>query len=129
MLRYSLGQEAAAQAIEQDADMVCFIHRPEYYHLTEDAQGNSLIGIAEIIIAKHRNGAVGDVQLRFKGQYARFMNKDDFDAEADPFANGGYQTIPSKMNSASAEANFYGDGAMITPNNPLGGGRNDEVPF
>lgn len=116
-------------SIEQDADMVCFIHRPEYYHLTEDAQGNSLIGIAEIIISKHRNGAVGDVQLRFKGQYARFMNKDDFDAEADPFASGGYQTIPSKMNAASAESNFYGDGAMTTPNNPLGGGRNDEVPF
>ena len=46
-------------AIEQDADMVCFIHRPEYYKITEDERGNSLIGLAEIIIAKHRNGAVG----------------------------------------------------------------------
>lgn len=41
-------------AIEQDADMVCFIHRPEYYKITEDERGNSLIGLAEIIIAKHR---------------------------------------------------------------------------
>ncbi len=64
-------------AIEQDADMVCFIHRPEYYKITEDERGNSLIGLAEIIIAKHRNGAVGDVRLRFKSKFAKFMNIDD----------------------------------------------------
>ena len=64
-------------AIEQDADMVCFIHRPEYYKITEDERGNSLIGLAEIIIAKHRNGAVGDVRLRFKSEFAKFMNIDD----------------------------------------------------
>ena len=117
-------------AIEQDADMVCFIHRPEYYHLTEDAQGNSLLGIAEIIIAKHRNGATGDIQLKFKGQYAKFMNKDDRDKDDNPF-NAGYQVISSKMNEP-AGTNFYGDGVLSTPpaSNPLlGGGRNDEVPF
>jgi replicative DNA helicase len=43
-------------AIEQDADMVLFIHRPEYYGFFEDEEGNSNLGIAEIIIAKHRNG-------------------------------------------------------------------------
>ena len=64
-------------AIEQDADMVCFIHRPEYYKITEDERGNSLVGLAEIIIAKHRNGATGDVRLRFKGDYAKFMNIDE----------------------------------------------------
>lgn len=64
-------------AIEQDADMVCFIHRPEYYKIFEDEKGNSLIGLAEIIIAKHRNGATGDVQLRFKNEFARFQNKED----------------------------------------------------
>ncbi len=64
-------------AIEQDADMVCFIHRPEYYKITEDERGNSLIGLAEIIIAKHRNGATGDVKLRFKSDFAKFMNIDE----------------------------------------------------
>lgn len=64
-------------AIEQDADMVCFIHRPEYYKITEDERGNSLIGLAEIIISKHRNGATGDVLLRFKGEFAKFMNVDE----------------------------------------------------
>jgi replicative DNA helicase len=78
-------------AIEQDADMVCFIHRPEYYKVTEDTQGNSLIGMAEIIIAKHRNGATGDVMLRFKGQFAKFTNKDDEDESS-------YQGYISKIN-------------------------------
>ncbi|MBN2742287.1 MAG: replicative DNA helicase [Marinilabiliaceae bacterium] len=59
-------------AIEQDADMVCFIHRPEYYKITEDEQGNSLLGVGEVIIAKHRNGATGDVRLRFRSELARF---------------------------------------------------------
>jgi replicative DNA helicase len=61
-------------AIEQDADMVCFIHRPEYYKIFEDEKGNSLIGLAEIIVAKHRNGATGDIHLRFKSEYAKFIN-------------------------------------------------------
>lgn len=64
-------------AIEQDADMVLFIHRPEYYRIYKDDNGVDLRGKAEIIIAKHRNGAVGDVLLTFKGQYARFENVDD----------------------------------------------------
>lgn len=64
-------------AIEQDADMVCFIHRPEYYKIYTDDKGNDLTGKAEIIIAKHRNGAVGDVLLSFKSEFARFQNLDD----------------------------------------------------
>ncbi|MCD8260956.1 MAG: replicative DNA helicase [Bacteroides sp.] len=64
-------------AIEQDADMVCFIHRPEYYKIYQNDKGNDLRGMAEIIIAKHRNGATGDVLLRFKGEYAKFQNPDD----------------------------------------------------
>lgn len=61
-------------AIEQDADLVLFIHRPEYYGITEDENGNSLIGVAEIIVAKHRNGSVGDVQLAFKKQQVKFCD-------------------------------------------------------
>jgi replicative DNA helicase len=59
-------------AIEQDADVVCFIYRPERYDITVDEQGNSLEGIAEIIIGKQRNGPVGTLQLSFINQYARF---------------------------------------------------------
>lgn len=64
-------------AIEQDADIVTFIHRPEYYHIYQDSQGRDLRGRAEIIIAKHRNGSVGDVLLNFKGQYVRFENMEE----------------------------------------------------
>lgn len=78
-------------AIEQDADMVCFIHRPEYYKITQDELGNSLVGLAEIIIAKHRNGAVGDVRLRFKSEFAKFMNIDEDVIIKD---------LPSSMNSS-----------------------------
>ncbi|MFN8714682.1 MAG: replicative DNA helicase [Bacteroidota bacterium] len=63
-------------AIEQDADMVMFIHRPEYYGFTQDAEGNSTQGVAEIIIAKHRNGAVGSVNLRFIDRLAKFCDLD-----------------------------------------------------
>jgi replicative DNA helicase len=64
-------------AIEQDADIVCFIHRPEYYKILQDERGNDLTGKAEIIIAKHRNGSTGDVLLEFKKEYARFQNLDE----------------------------------------------------
>lgn len=64
-------------AIEQDADMVLFIHRPEYYKIYADEAGNDLRGMAEIIIAKHRNGAVGNIRLKFRGEYARFQNPED----------------------------------------------------
>jgi replicative DNA helicase len=64
-------------AIEQDADIVSFIYRPEYYQILEDEEGNSLKGIAEIIIAKHRNGALETVKLRFIDQFAKFDNLGD----------------------------------------------------
>lgn len=65
-------------AIEQDADIVCFIHRPEYYTRSDtDAAGNDIRGLAEFIVAKHRSGRVDDVKMRFKAKYARFQNWDD----------------------------------------------------
>ncbi|NCC98600.1 MAG: replicative DNA helicase [Bacteroidia bacterium] len=64
-------------AIEQDADMVLMIHRPEYYKIMEDKDHNSTEGIAEIIIAKHRSGSVGDVRLRFKKEFIKFTNLDE----------------------------------------------------
>lgn len=64
-------------AIEQDADNVLFVHRPEYYHIYTDDKGRDLHGLAQIIIAKHRKGATGDVLLRFRGEYTRFENSED----------------------------------------------------
>lgn len=64
-------------AIEQDADMVLFVHRPEYYRIFTDEKGNDLHGKAQIIIAKHRKGATGDVLLNFRGEFTRFDNPTD----------------------------------------------------
>ncbi|MGL4410585.1 MAG: replicative DNA helicase [Bacteroidales bacterium] len=85
-------------AIEQDADMVCFIHRPEYYKIFEDEQGRDLRGMAEIIISKHRNGAVGDVRLKFRGEYTKFENEFD---NSPPLPSVGGGTYVSKMNQDS----------------------------
>lgn len=65
-------------SIEQDADVVIFLNRPEYYGITQFADGESTEGVAEIIIAKHRNGPTGDVRLKFIKEYARFENLDMF---------------------------------------------------
>ena len=61
-------------AIEQDADLVCFVHRPELYKMPNFTDGNFTAGVAEIIIAKARNGPTGDFRLRFEKEYTKFSN-------------------------------------------------------
>ena len=90
-------------AIEQDADMVCFIHRPEYYKLYDDGNGKDLRGLGQIIVAKHRNGATDEIWLRFIGKYTRFQNENDA-FEDDLYANVTYATQSSKMNMLPQEA-------------------------
>lgn len=97
-------------AIEQDADMVLFIHRPEYFGITEDSMGNSLLGLAELIVAKHRNGAVGDVRLRFKKEFTRFTDVEETFGTSDSGSNG--MTFASKMNE-EIEHNAGGPGEMV----------------
>lgn len=111
-------------AIEQDADMVLFIHRQEKYGLIEFEDGMSAKGIAEIILAKHRNGPVGDVRLRFREERAQFADLDDFEMEelmtTDGSDSGSY-TIGSKMNNDDLSSNL-GSGAF-------GNSSYDEPPF
>jgi len=61
-------------SIEQDADVVIFLNRPEYYGIEKDANGESLEGVAEVIVGKQRNGPTGSVKLAFIKEYARFEN-------------------------------------------------------
>ncbi len=70
-------------AIEQDADMVMFIWRPEYYNMTQDEAGQQYNGLAEILVQKHRNGALGNVQLKFIDRFAKFE-----DYNVSPFSSG-----------------------------------------
>ena len=70
-------------AIEQDADMVMFIHRPEYYGITEDENGIDSRGMAELIIAKHRNGPIESAKTRYIGQFTKFTDLDNLDQNLD----------------------------------------------
>ncbi len=86
-------------AIEQDADMVVFIHRQEKFGMLTFDDGSSTKGIAEIILAKNRNGPVDDVRLRFREEKAQFVDMDEFDIENLPEMNGTQSiTLGSKMN-------------------------------
>lgn len=102
-------------AIEQDADIVCFIHRPEYYTKSDtDAEGHDIRNLAQFIIAKHRNGQVKDINLKFRGQYTRFENWE----EGTP--SYGEMTVGSKTNdaafaSSSASDPFAGGSADLSP--------------
>jgi replicative DNA helicase len=90
-------------SIEQDADLVAFIYRPEYYQILEDENGQSLKGVAEVIIAKHRHGALDSVKLKFMDKFAKFANLDDpyfsgmEDQLSGPFTPSSV-VIPSRMN-------------------------------
>ena len=109
-------------AIEQDADMVIFIHRPDYYRLFKDENGNDLRGKAVIIIAKHRNGAVGDVLLTCKGQYARFENPDEEAAAPLPGEdfNGTSTADPSLTVNSYSHNNPFDSAAPEPPLAPNG---------
>jgi replicative DNA helicase len=112
-------------AIEQDADIVSFLYRPEYYKIDEwdDDEASPTAGQAEIMIAKHRNGGIENVRLKFLGHLGKFDNLDDF--------SGSYDDLPSKMN--------HEDNPFITKNLPsaneaFGSNLNDDdddsdVPF
>ncbi len=106
-------------AIEQDADIVAFIHRPEYYGFTEDDEGNSLRDVAFFIIAKHRNGALDDIQLRFKKHFAKFI-----EPENDILSYDMPQIIQSKMNEDDLMIDeTYGNSFAA------GSASNDSTPF
>lgn len=110
-------------AIEQDADLVCFIHRPEKYGILEDEEGNSTVGMAEIIVAKHRNGAIGDIKLRFRDVIARFVDYEELTPLDDNIEVKPIITMGSKMNK---DADF--DFSASSGFNPIKTFE-DEAPF
>ncbi len=107
-------------AIEQDADMVLFVHRPEYYHIYQDENGRDLRGMAQIIIAKHRKGATGDVLLNFRGEFTRFENPEDRRLDTKKSDSTGGEILGSKINgdqpSSGDESPF---GGFDQPSGPL----------
>lgn len=114
-------------AIEQDADIVSFIYRPEYYKIDEwdDEERSPTEGQAEFIIAKHRNGGLENIRLKFIGHLGKFDNLDDFDT---PFGE-----FHSKMN-ASANDNTFNSNNFPSPSDafgppPMDDDDDNDVPF
>lgn len=87
-------------SIEQDADLVTFIYRPEYYGVTQDEEGNDNTGLTEIIIRKHRNGSPGTINLKFIKHFGKFADWGYSDFGADTFTDQSV-TLGSKMNDMS----------------------------
>ena len=90
-------------AIEQDADIVMFIHRPDYYGMAEDP---SQVGLTDIIIAKHRNGAVCDVKMKFRNSEVRFVDVTDVALNVDMPGDATY--TPSRMNDMNMASDGFG---------------------
>lgn len=112
-------------AIEQDADIVSFLYRPEYYKIDEwdDDEASPTAGQAEIMIAKHRNGGIENIRLKFIGHLGKFDNLDDF--------SGSYDDLPSKMNH---DDNSFITKSLPSANEAFGSNLNDDdddsdVPF
>lgn len=93
-------------SIEQDADMVCFVHRYDYFYKQgERSEGYdpTEVGKGHVIIAKHRNGAIGDVKLRFESVYAKFDNDDDI---TQGLTGSTYSSIHSNIVASSDGYNY-----------------------
>lgn len=107
-------------AIEQDADMVMFIYRPEYYQLKEYDEGQPTDGVAEIIVAKHRNGATDTAKIKWVAQYAKFEdfdfdnNQGSTDFSLKPNVDFGVDEQPSVIRGSRMNDDF-----SIDDNSPL----------
>lgn len=95
-------------AIEQDADIVSFIYRPEYYKIDQwdDEEQSPTKDQAEFIVAKHRNGGLDNIRLKFEGKFGKFGNLDDFAFD--------YGALPSRMNAEDIISN------LSSPNEAFG---------
>jgi len=82
--------------------MVLFLYRPEYYGITEDELGIHTKGVAEVIIAKHRNGSLDSVNLKFIGKYTKFTDLNNV-----PFANyNNYDVFETVTRDSKVNGNF-----------------------
>jgi replicative DNA helicase len=91
-------------AIEQDADLVAFIHRPEYYGFTAGPGEEPVEGLAEFIIAKHRNGSVEDVKMRFIKEQAKFANWDQINTNMHQPSMDQYEDLASEPYQSSSSS-------------------------
>jgi replicative DNA helicase len=89
-------------AIEQDADMVCFIYRPEYYDVTQNEMGESNRGETHIRIAKHRNGSLETIKLRARLEIQRFYDDEGGDGFSGPNMPGSWKPVSDNDSGGGA---------------------------
>lgn len=123
-------------SIEQDADMVMFLYRPEYYKITQDEDGNPTEGVGEVIIAKNRSGTVDTVKLKFIGKFTKFTDLDGFyRPNADTFPSNSSRNPTESIRdferaSPPGGAVTFGSKANSRPEEPLSPPTNEEeYPF
>ena len=105
-------------AIEQDADMVMFIYRPEYHEINSNAEGESTKGETHIRIAKHRNGSLENIRLQAHLHIQRFEDFEEQNKFGNGFAGGNFKPMPS---SAPASPTGNGPKPLANPNPSEGG--------
>lgn len=109
-------------SIEQDADMVMFIYRPEYYQLDTFEDNTPSNGLADLMIQKNRHGATENIRIRFQSQFTKFTDMEEsfqLDSPMDGIRNNEmFDTF---------EASFNDDDNEVSPEGPLMA--NDEMPY
>ncbi len=124
-------------AIEQDADMVCFLYRPGYYNITENLNGEAYPeGYTELIVAKHRNGALDEIKLQFLGQYAKFTNAisgfgagDYFEATKSTDSDPTQGMTPNDNFDKESEATIKILGSKLNDEPTLDSDNSENTPF
>ncbi len=121
-------------AIEQDADIVMFLYRGEYYGFDTDVDGVSNRGVAEIIIAKHRNGPVKTIKTKYIGKFSRFMNLNDIDPSEypTPAASGASKGGFRKLTDDEIAGRDEPGSKNYDPkrkDNPLSDNNDEDLPF
>lgn len=125
-------------SIEQDADIVMFLYRPEYYGITEDEKGNSTLSVGEVIIAKHRNGSLDTVPLKFIGKFTKFCDLDTY-GSSNPNYGSTFPTagVPREFDTGSGSSTITLGSKLNKPKEGEGGAAfgyntpedSDEPPF
>lgn len=104
-------------SIEQDADIVMFLYRPEYYKITEDENGYPTFGLCEVIVAKHRNGSLDTVLLKFLGKFTKFTAWEFGRVDQQPYIERSKDVLPNE------------DRQRYTVKDVLPKEKNDDLPF
>ena len=94
-------------SIEQDADVVQFLYRPEYYGITEDSEGDSMLGLGYLMIAKNRHGASKDIPMQWIGKCTKFCDVGSKHFQQDYNPNAGIESNRADFDTPTVEEESF----------------------